>query len=593
LNTTGNLGLKKPELTDTVDIQNFNDNADAIDGKFGAAGHTHDGTAGNGPKIGSAGLADGAVGTAALAAKGVTQAKIGDKVVAAAQLADGAATDTVIGSRTISDATAPTGDTGTPTTLFGWLANMIKQITGKTSWRTAPATNLEAVNTHINAGTAHGSAAAATANAIVQRDASGRAKVAAPSAVDDIARLDTVTGKVGDLTTLSTTAKTSAVAAINELFQNASDGKTSVAAAITGMGQAATGADTFAQLATKVGQISSDANAAVGDVLSGKTFYQGGGKKTGTIPVNGYTSVGASDGSDANSIVSGSASNAQVGRLDFNIPAGYYIGAMGLHIKDLLPAYIRSDVKVGGANGIQGTMPVITAGSDPAQGVGLWPDGSLAVYPSAGYRKGGPGAGEIKVSPAQLQSADGDLAPGNIRSDKNIFGIQGSIPVFSSGARDTAEITSWGGTLMARPAGAGGAGSMLYEGDSWIRMTDPDFIASNIRSGVNIFGIDGSLTPGKKYASGNYTIPTSGADTNYLNITGLGWIPSLIFWVFSGGGGIGLYSALSGNQDYLYYFWWSNGQTNYNAISFYPISASQIRLYIGYPGYALTWYVYE
>ncbi|MFC3802795.1 phage tail protein [Cohnella sp. GCM10012308] len=58
----------------------------------------------------------------------------------------GASTDTAIGSRTISDATAPTGDSGTVTTLFGWLANMIKSITGGATWRTAPVKSLAALN---------------------------------------------------------------------------------------------------------------------------------------------------------------------------------------------------------------------------------------------------------------------------------------------------------------------------------------------------------------------------------------------------------------------------------------------------------------
>lgn len=44
------------------------------------------------------------------------------------------------------------------------------------------------VNAHAAATTAHGSTSAATAGAIMQRDAYGRAKVAAPSATDDIAR---------------------------------------------------------------------------------------------------------------------------------------------------------------------------------------------------------------------------------------------------------------------------------------------------------------------------------------------------------------------------------------------------------------------
>ncbi|RJX40049.1 hypothetical protein D3P09_11785 [Paenibacillus pinisoli] len=57
--------------------------------------------------------------------------------------ADNSVTDNQIGDRTISDAGAPTGDKGKVTVLFGWLANMIKTITGKSNWRTAPRTTLE------------------------------------------------------------------------------------------------------------------------------------------------------------------------------------------------------------------------------------------------------------------------------------------------------------------------------------------------------------------------------------------------------------------------------------------------------------------
>jgi len=53
-------------------------------------------------------------------------------------------------NRTISDAAAPAGDTATPTTLFGWLGYMIKSITGKANWRTAPATTLEAAKGHMD-----------------------------------------------------------------------------------------------------------------------------------------------------------------------------------------------------------------------------------------------------------------------------------------------------------------------------------------------------------------------------------------------------------------------------------------------------------
>ncbi len=167
MQTTNNLGLKKPGAEDVVNIEDLNSNSDALDGKFGASsGHGHTGAAGDGPKIGSNGLAA------------------------------GAATDTVIGSRTVSDTTAPTGDSGTPTTLLGWLANMIKAITGGATWRTLPGMTIAAIKTILDAATNAG-----TASTLMKRDASGRAQVAAPSAAADIARKDTVDAVQSNLNT--------------------------------------------------------------------------------------------------------------------------------------------------------------------------------------------------------------------------------------------------------------------------------------------------------------------------------------------------------------------------------------------------------
>ncbi|MDF2934959.1 MAG: hypothetical protein K0Q90_332 [Paenibacillaceae bacterium] len=167
MQTTSNLGLKKPGAEDVVNIEDLNSNSDLLDGKFGASsGHGHTGVAGDGPKIGSGGLAA------------------------------GAATDMVIGNRTVSDTTAPTGDSGTPTTLFGWLANMIKAITGGATWRTLPGMTIAAIKTVLDAATNAG-----TVSTLMKRDASGRAQVAAPSAAADIARKDTVDAVQSSLNT--------------------------------------------------------------------------------------------------------------------------------------------------------------------------------------------------------------------------------------------------------------------------------------------------------------------------------------------------------------------------------------------------------
>jgi hypothetical protein len=89
---------------------------------------------------------------------------------------------------------------------------------------------------------------------------------------------------IGDTDNLSTTDKTSLVAAVNECFQNASDGKTAIANAITGVDESITIPDnpTFAQLAACIAQISTGLQVAIGSMnvytipesITGETPFQ-------------------------------------------------------------------------------------------------------------------------------------------------------------------------------------------------------------------------------------------------------------------------------------------------------------------------------
>lgn len=63
---------------------------------------------------------------------------------------DGSVSDAKLGNRTIADGAAPTGDSGTLTTLLGWLASMVRSITGGATWRAAPAITLAAVKTRLD-----------------------------------------------------------------------------------------------------------------------------------------------------------------------------------------------------------------------------------------------------------------------------------------------------------------------------------------------------------------------------------------------------------------------------------------------------------
>lgn len=73
---------------------------------------------------------------------------------------------------------------------------------------------------------------------------------------------------IGQLATLETTDKSSLVDAVNECFQSASDGKTAIANAITGVDESITipTNPTFAQLAACIAQISTGMQVATGSM---------------------------------------------------------------------------------------------------------------------------------------------------------------------------------------------------------------------------------------------------------------------------------------------------------------------------------------
>lgn len=275
-----------------------------------------------------------------------------DGVVAGAGTA-GSGTDTVIGNRTISDTAAPTGDSGGVTTLLGWMGNMIKAITGKANWRTAPATTLEAAAAHANLTvTAHGATPNAAASSQMARDAAGRAKVVSPAASDDIAtkgyvdsattdgtltakgkvQLSNATNSTSEALAATPKAVKAAYDRAEQAFTQASDGKTAVAAAITGMGQSAAGSDTHTQLATKIRQISNDANASAAEVLAGRTYYQGGAKRTGSMPNRGGPTFSPGVASQS-------------------IPAGHYSGGIINGDSNLQPGNIKSGKTIFGVSG--------------------------------------------------------------------------------------------------------------------------------------------------------------------------------------------------------------------------------------------------
>lgn len=110
--------------------------------------------------------------------------------------------------------------------------------------------------------------------------------------------------------------------------------KGAIVDAINTMGRSVTIANTHAELAAAIKDISDDANAVVSDVLAGKTFYQGGVKKIGTIPSKGTATI-------------------TPGTINQFISAGQYLsGAQTiLGDADLLSENIKKDVNIFGKIG--------------------------------------------------------------------------------------------------------------------------------------------------------------------------------------------------------------------------------------------------
>lgn len=156
-----------------------------------------------------------------------------------------------------------------------------------------------------------------------------------------------------------------------------------------------------------------------------------------------------------------------------------------------------------------GTMVTITSGEDPALGVGQWPNGDLAVYPRQGYRKGGSGAGELRVTTAQLQSADPEFRSDRILESNNIFGVAGAIlnrSVRNSQTPGNTHTVWAGDRFFIQPPNG------YYDGSTWVTAPVPAMVPNNIRAGINMNGVIGTV---REYFGGafplNFNSPGPGA----------------------------------------------------------------------------------
>lgn len=285
--------------------------------------------------------------------------------------------------------------------------------------------------------------------------------------------------------------------------------------------------------AVGAGGDTSDATATPNDILEGKTAYGADGKITGTIPsVEGKQIVPKAAGQIA---VAGNV---------------YTTGARIIPKEDnFIPANIRKDVSIWGVVGTldPGSTPTPDPNLIPANvKAGVTIDGVTGTFTSdatitadyildgfSGYAQGEKITGNIPskdaatytpgtadqyinaeqyLSGAQKIAGDANLTAGNIAQGKEIFGVTGT---FTSDANATAESMQLGvsayvngtrvvGTAPIQEAktvtpttteqtavasGSFTTGAVKVAGDA-------NLVAENIKEGVSIFGVTGTLAGG-------------------------------------------------------------------------------------------------
>lgn len=256
---------------------------------------------------------------------------------------------------------------------------------------------------------------------------------------------------------------------VDALKKSVSDGKTSVAVAVTAKGVATAADAAFATIAENVGKISMDATAAAGDCLSGKTFYAGGVKVTGVMANHGAVTQALEAGGSC------------------TIPAGYHNGG-GKVTANSLASQTSGTVEAinhpytGAADYSQEMLNNKTAWVNGRKVTGLIQDSSSAI---------GLAAIGFSTDRNELTAIWG--AP-----DKNYARVKGSTTSFRisnvpSAIGLTADKIVQGNTILGVAGTGGGAGKQYIVTDFETDAYDHSYLRlSNFVSSLN--DIKGSIT---------------------------------------------------------------------------------------------------
>ena len=248
-----------------------------------------------------------------------------------------------------------------------------------------------------------------------------------------------------------------------------------------------TGVNLFGVVGTSVAVNTASANATAGQIISGYKAWVAGSELTGTLSNQTLT--------DATVVMNS---------------GNYSAGNLALIDTDLSSVNIKSGVTIFGIAGnanVVDTQGATAVAADLLSGTTAWVNGAqvtgniASLTLSANSSVVAAGA----YGATNLTVIDTDLTSGNIRSGVSIFGVSGSANVVNTVAANVAALhmragrTAYvGGTLVTGNivtqslsasnntvlAGYYASGNMLS--------IEPDLVAGNISTGVNIFGVVGT-----------------------------------------------------------------------------------------------------
>ncbi len=195
---------------------------------------------------------------------------------------------------------------------------------------------------------------------------------------------------------------------------------------------------------------------------------------------------------------------------------------------DLVSANIKSGVNIFGVAGNSNVVDTSAGDATAAQilsGKKAYVDGALVTgtIPSKAAATYTPGTSNQTISAgqylsgAQTISGDADLVTGNIKSGANIFGVAGKASVvdtsdanavagnmlsgktaYVNGSKITGTIASKGAQTYTPGTSNQTIAAGQYLSGAQTIAGDADLVAGNIKSGVNIFGVLGTLGTGVK-----------------------------------------------------------------------------------------------